>query len=88
MISTNSGAYFKHKSNHLPVRIFSFNDLCVTYVRLIAFVGSLSFIEIDQFSFSPGPHTLTIAFSVSTGEQGEFVYEFTGLVRERMSLYW
>ena len=44
----------------------------------------LSFYEIDQYSFSPGPHTLTIAFAVSTGEQGEFVYEFTGLVRERM----
>ena len=44
----------------------------------------LSFYEIDQYSFSPGPHTLTIAFVVSTGEQGEFVYEFTGLIRERM----
>ena len=59
----------------------------LTVYCLISFIGSLSFFEIDQYSFSPGPHTLTIAFNVTTGGEGEFVYEFTGLVRERMSMY-
>ena len=56
-------------------------------ICVFPFIGFLLFLEIDQYSFSPGPHTLTIAFTVNAGEQGEFVYEFTGLVRERMSMH-
>ena len=43
----------------------------------------MSFLEIDQFSFSPGPHALTIVFNVTTGGEGEFQYNFFGQVRER-----
>ena len=41
--------------------------------------------EIDQYSFSAGPHTLTIAFNLTTGREGEHQYNFTGEVRERKS---
>ena len=45
--------------------------------------GDLFSYEIDPFSFSPGSHTLTVAFNLTTGQQGEeYQYEFTGLVRE------
>ena len=47
----------------------------------------MSFLEIDQYSFSPGPHTLTIAFNITTGRKGQFQYNFTGQVRLRKSLF-
>ena len=37
---------------------------------------------IDQFSFTPGGHTLTIDFILDSGSRGVFEYEFNGLVRE------
>ena len=47
----------------------------------------MSFLEIDEYSFSPGPHTLTIAFNLTTGGEGEFQYNFTGQVRQRKPTY-
>ena len=47
------------------------------------FAGELNLIEIDQYSFSPGPHTLLISFNLTTGEEGSFQHNFTGVVRQR-----
>lgn len=47
----------------------------------------MSFLEIDEYSFSPGLHTLTIAFNLTTGGEGEFQYNFTGQVRQRKPTY-
>lgn len=43
--------------------------------------GDLSFIEIDQFTFSPGPHELLINYTCDNGDTGEFVYQFEGETR-------
>ena len=43
--------------------------------------GDLSLIEIDQFTFSPGPHELLINYTCVNGDKGEFVYEFEGETR-------
>lgn len=53
-------------------------DLFVIEIRPFSFNY-----EIDPYSFSPGSHTLTINFNLTTGEQGEVLqFEFDGLVRE------
>ena len=49
----------------------------------INFAGDPGSIEIDQYSFSPGPHSLTITYNTTSGEQGTFQYNFTGLLRPR-----
>lgn len=41
--------------------------------------------QIDQYSFSTEPHTLTVAFNLTTGREGEYQFNFTGEVRERKS---
>ena len=43
--------------------------------------GDISSIEIDQFTFSPGPHELLINYTCVNGDTGEFVYEFEGETR-------
>ena len=43
--------------------------------------GDLSFIEIDQFTFGPGPHELLINYTCDNGDTGEFVYNFRGFFR-------
>ena len=43
--------------------------------------GDISSIEIDQFTFSPGPHELLINFTCVNGDTGKFVYEFEGETR-------
>lgn len=47
------------------------------------FPGDPAFIQIDQYSFSLGPHSLTIAYNATSGEQGTFQYNFTGILRQR-----
>ena len=47
----------------------------------LAETGDLSLIEIDQFTFSPGPHELLINYTCVNGDKGEFVYEFEGETR-------
>ena len=44
--------------------------------------GNIGALEIDQFTFTPGGHTLTIDFILDSGSRGVFEYEFNGLVRE------
>ena len=56
-------------------------------VAIIDGTGEVSFLEIDQYSFSPGSHTLTIGFNLTTGREGEFQYNFTGQVRIRKLMY-
>ena len=46
-------------------------------------IGDLLSIEIDQFSFSPGPHVLIITFNLTSGAEGVFMYNFTGEERPR-----
>ena len=63
-----------------------FSSVSARYYRILFYLleGDVLSYEIDPYSFSPGSHTLTIAFNLTTGEQGEdFEHEFTGLVRER-----
>ena len=50
---------------------------------LINFPGDPASIDIDQYSFSPGPHSLIIAYNTTSGEQGTFQYNFTGILRQR-----
>ena len=47
-------------------------------------LGDISSYTIDQFLFSPGPHNLTIVYNVTSGRQGEFLFNFTGEVRPSM----
>ena len=58
---------------HFPITVFYNNTN----------IGVLTFYEIDQYSFSPGPHTLNIAYNLTTGRAGVSSFNFTGLVRER-----
>ena len=44
--------------------------------------GNIDALEINQFSFTPGRHVLTIDFILDSGSRGVFEYEFNGLVRE------
>ena len=56
----------------------------MVYATIFCFYsGELSVYEIDQFSFSPDIHTLTIVFNLTTGDEGVHQYNFTGRVRER-----
>ena len=45
------------------------------------YTGDPAFIEIDQFMFSPGQHTLFISFNLTSGAEGVHQFEFTGEVR-------
>ena len=57
---------------------------CIPVCLFVFFLsGFLSGITINQFEYSPDVHTLTIMFNVTTGEEGIYHYNFTGLVRER-----
>ena len=50
---------------------------------MLTFPGDPGSIQIDQYSFSPGPHSLTIAYNTTSGDQGTFQYNFTGILRQR-----
>ena len=44
-------------------------------------LGDIDFLEVNQFTFSPGPHVLRIDFIDTFGNVGVFEYNFTGVVR-------
>lgn len=50
---------------------------------IVILTGDVSFYQINQYSFSPGPHFLTIIFNVTSGREGEYVFNFTGEIRPR-----
>ena len=58
-------------------------EILLSHSHIFFFAGELNLIEIDQYSFSPGPHTLLISFNLTTGEEGSFQHNFTGVVRQR-----
>ena len=58
----------------------------LTNLSAVLIIGDLSSIEIDQFSFAPGPHVLLISFNLTSGESGTFEYDFVGEIRERKCL--
>ena len=58
---------------------------CSDTVWLFFVLGDVGFVEIDQFTFEPGPHILIISFNLTSGENGTFEYAFNGEVRERKS---